>query len=107
MRWLIIMTLLLAVGITSFAAEESIEDRVNKALAAAKAKVLPTPITIICITTPVTPPVVQPIMNPAQRMIINYTHSCPTCGRSQFIVYRFSGAMHSHKCAYDGTEWWH
>ncbi len=107
MRWLTTITLLFAIAVASLASDSNIEDQVDKALASAKAKVLPTPATTICRPNPAISPVVQPLVNPAQQMIINYTHSCPRCGHAQYVVYRFSGAMHSHKCAYCGTEWWH
>lgn len=37
----------------------------------------------------------------------NDSHTCPTCGRNQFIVHRDGAGEHSHKCSFCGTEWWH
>lgn len=35
-------------------------------------------------------------------------HSCPQCGRNQFVVDGFnSDGTHNHRCAYDGTVWRH
>ena len=35
------------------------------------------------------------------------SHSCPSCGTSQFVVHREGAGEHSHKCGRCGTEWWH
>lgn len=38
---------------------------------------------------------------------IHAGHDCPSCGRSQYVVNRQQGNLHSHKCNSCGTEWWH
>lgn len=36
------------------------------------------------------------------------SHSCPVCGRSQFVIYTGSkGRTHTHRCQFDGTIWSH
>lgn len=36
------------------------------------------------------------------------SHSCPVCGRSQFVIHSGSkGGGHTHQCRYDGTVWRH
>lgn len=35
-------------------------------------------------------------------------HSCPSCGRTQFVIESGrKGGTHTHRCAADGTVWFH
>lgn len=54
-------------------------------------------------------PKAAPAVAAARTFQHNASHNCPTCGRSQYVIYGRGPVAntHTHQCANCRTVWWH